>query len=121
MRHEESRLQQACVRWFSLQYRDIRELLFAVPNGGYRNAREAARFKMEGVRAGVSDLILLLPRGGYGALCIELKTDTGKLTALQKEWLKKAETAGNRCVVCRSLEEFIEEVKNYLEDGTYTE
>ena len=32
----------------------------------------------------------------------------------QKEWLQWAETNGNKCVVVRHIEQFIEEVKNYL-------
>ena len=33
---------------------------FAVPNGGSRNIREARNLKLEGVRAGVSDLVVVL-------------------------------------------------------------
>lgn len=34
-------------------------LFFAVPNGGWRNPVVAAKLKAEGVRSGVSDLIIL--------------------------------------------------------------
>ena len=81
MRHRESDLQIACVRWFTMQYPQYRGLLFAVPNGGSRNRIEAARMKAEGTVAGVSDLILLVPRGHFGALCIELKTENGQIVA----------------------------------------
>ena len=74
MRHIESQIQQNCVTWFRLQYPKISRLLFAVPNGGARNAREAAIMKGEGVTAGVSALILLFPSGGFHSLCIEFKT-----------------------------------------------
>lgn len=33
----EHRIQQACVRWFNLQYPHLRGRLFAVPNGGRRD------------------------------------------------------------------------------------
>ena len=114
MRHRESDLQIACVRWFAMQYPQYRGLLFAVPNGGSRNRIEAARMKAEGTVAGVGDLILLVPRGHFGALCIELKTETGRLSPAQKEWLKRAEMAGNKCVVVRDIERFIEKVDEYL-------
>ena len=52
-----------------MQHREISALLYAVPNGGYRNAREAARFKAEGVRSGVPDLCLAVSNGGT-APCI---------------------------------------------------
>lgn len=53
-----------CVGWFRLQYPAVGKLLFAVPNGGARSRTEAAIMKAEGVTAGVTDLILLLGRGG---------------------------------------------------------
>ncbi len=114
MRHRESDLQIACVRWFAMQYPRYRGLLFAVPNGGSRNRIEAARMKAEGMVTGVSDLILLVPRGHFGALCIELKTETGRLSPAQKEWLQWAEMNGNKCIVVRHIEQFIEEVNECL-------
>lgn len=81
MRHIESQIQQNCVTWFRLQYPKIGRLLFAVPNGGARNAREAAIMKGEGVTAGVADLILLYPSGGFHSLCIEFKTPQQKQPA----------------------------------------
>ena len=38
MQNIESKIQQACVRWFRLQYPKYAGNLFSVPNGGYRNA-----------------------------------------------------------------------------------
>ncbi len=116
MKHEESQIQANCVKWFRLQYPHIKKLLFAVPNGGKRNLREAQIMKSEGVTAGVSDLILLVPSSDaeFHSLCIEIKTERGKQTKLQKEWQAEAEKQGNKYVVCRSVDDFIEEVNNYL-------
>lgn len=114
MIHRESELQRACKKWFDLQYSSLKELCFAVPNGGHRNSREAGIMKSEGVTAGVSDLILLIPKNGFGALCIEMKTAKGSQTPLQKVWQKKAEDAGNKYIVCRSVDQFIAEVNLYL-------
>lgn len=121
MRHIESQIQKNCVTWFRLQYPKIGRLLFAVPNGGARSAREAAIMKGEGVTAGVADLILLYPSGGYHSLCIEFKTTSksSRQTPMQKDWQALAEANGNRYVVCRSLEEFIEIVQKYL-SSSYT-
>ena len=116
MRHIESQIQQDCVTWFRLQYPKIGRLLFAVPNGGARNAREAAIMKGEGVTAGVADLILLIPSGPYSSLCIEFKTasKTSRQTPTQKEWQALAEANGNKYVVCRSIEDFQREIRGYL-------
>lgn len=114
MKRRESHIQQACVRWFRYQFPDVRNMLFAVPNGGRRSRIEAAIMQGEGVTAGVSDLILLVPRGGYGALCIEMKDEKGKLSEKQKQWLADSEKAGNKCAVCRCLDEFMKVVNEYL-------
>ena len=116
MTHAESILQRNCVTWFRLQYRAHALLLFAVPNGGRRNAKEAAIMRAEGVTPGVADLILLEPRGGFGALCIEMKT-TGRYSrqsVSQRVWQSAAEDFGNRYVVVRTFEEFQEVVGDYM-------
>ena len=45
MKNEESRIQQSCIRWFRLQYPEHRLRLFAVPNGGKRDAVTGAILK----------------------------------------------------------------------------
>lgn len=110
----EHRLQVDCVNWFRLQYPKIAHAIFAIPNGGSRNKVEAARMKLEGVTAGVSDLILLKSNSKYGALCIEMKTPSGTQSPTQKHWQKVAEETGNKYVLCRSIQEFIQEVNDYL-------
>jgi hypothetical protein len=115
-RHKESGLQKACVKWFRAQYPEHALMLFAVPNGGARSRTEGAIMKGEGVTAGVADLILLEARGGWGALCIEMKTrDSGSSqSASQKTWQAAAERAGNRYVVVRSEQAFRAVVVEYM-------
>lgn len=110
----EANLQSECIKWFIYQFPKLAPLLFAVPNGGSRNKIEAANLKRQGVRAGVSDLILLFPRGGHGALLIEMKYGKGRQRKSQKDWQQVTEAAGYRYVICRSLDEFMGEVRNYL-------
>lgn len=115
MRNEESRIQKACVKWFRLQYPRYARLLFAVPNGGARSAVTGSILKTEGVVAGVSDLILLIPSGRYHALCIEMKATNGRQQDSQKIWEKEVSKRGYKYVVCRSVEEFIEVINSYIE------
>lgn len=114
MGNEEHNIQVACVRWFAYQYPELRGLLFAVPNGGRRDAVTGAKMKAEGVVAGVSDLILLVPSNGHGALCVEMKTAKGRQSDEQKRWQQAVERMGYRYVVCRSLDEFVKDIKDYL-------
>lgn len=116
MRCDEHRLQCACVRWFRYQYPQLYLLLFAVPNGGARDAVTGARLKAEGVVAGIADLILLTPSadGSAHSLCLELKTASGRQSDSQREFQAAAAAAGNRYVIIRSLDDFIAEVNRHL-------
>lgn len=118
MIHKESHLQQACVKWFRLQYPTIANLLFAVPNGGARSRTEAAIMKGEGVTAGVADLLLLIARGGFGSLAIEMKDDrkSSKQRPSQIQWQQSAEQAGNKYEIVRTFEDFQNVVNAYLSE-----
>lgn len=125
MREEEHNIQCACVRWFNLQWPQYRGLLFAVPNGGARSKATAGKLKAEGVVPGVADLILLVPKwvksnddeGWHNlsnALCIEMKTKTGRQSAEQGLWQLKVEQQGYKYAVVRSLDDFIATIEDYL-------
>lgn len=112
--HEEDDLQMRCVTWFRYQFPSLARLLHHSPNGGRRDAREAARFKRMGVQAGFPDLVLLIASQGFHALFIELKTRTGRQQDTQREYQALVEEQGYRYVVVRSLEQFEKEVNTYL-------
>jgi hypothetical protein len=76
--------------------------IFHAPNGGNRSAREGARFKAAGVRAGVPDLMYPAPIGGYAGLAIELKTKTGRPTESQSSWLDWLNEQGYRTQIART-------------------
>ncbi|MDR0384526.1 MAG: VRR-NUC domain-containing protein [Prevotellaceae bacterium] len=107
-------MQIACVRYFDYKYSELSKLLHHSPNGGKRNAREAARFKAMGVRAGFPDLILLVENAQYNYLCIELKSAKGTQTDLQHEYQKIVEKSGGQYRICRSLDDFINIIDHYL-------
>lgn len=111
---EEHQIQASCIQWFRLQYPQLKNILFAIPNAARRSARNGAYMKEEGMLAGVSDLILLKSNRFYGALCIEMKRPGEYQKPIQKEWQKAVESVGNKYVVCRSLEKFIKVVNDYL-------
>lgn len=111
----ESQIQKDCVAWFRRNYPSIEPLFFSVPNGGARNAWTGKILKDEGQRAGVADLILQVPQKGYASLCVEMKTPTGKQSEAQKEYERLATRYRNKYVVCRSFEDFVRAVKEYIE------
>lgn len=114
---EEHHLQCECVRYFNLRYPHLKGRLFAVPNGGRRDAITGAKLKAEGVVPGVSDLILLKSNRHYGALLIEMKKRNGKQSESQKQW-EKLVTAEKefKYVKCHSFDEFKYEVDDFLSE-----
>lgn len=117
MRQVEHKIQCAIVKWFYYAYPQYRGgLFFAVPNGGHRNIQTAARLKAEGVTAGVSDLMLLVARRGFHSLCVEVKTMTGRQSENQKNWQAKVEAQGFKYAIVRSLDDFAELVRWYLDE-----
>lgn len=113
---EEHRIQCACINWYRLKYPKMRHNLFSVPNGGRRDTVTGAKLKAEGALAGVADLILLKSNRFYGALLIEMKTMKGIQSEEQINWESKITQDGYKYVVCRSLDDFIREVTNYLKE-----
>jgi rhodanese-related sulfurtransferase len=110
--NQESNLQIACVNWFRLAHPN--KLIYAIPNGGQRSAITAMFLKREGVVSGSPDLHIPIPSNGFASLYIEMKTPKGKLSDNQIEMGIKLVEFGNKVVVCRSIEQFIDEVEKYF-------
>ncbi len=125
----EGQLQMACVKWFRMQYPAFATLLFHPKNesDGATSPKKIAINAASGVVAGVPDLILALPSyredGGstcklqhvYHGLGIELKYGkTNNQTAHQRLFQGYWQRAGYKYALCRSLEDFMEVVKDYM-------
>lgn len=118
--YTEAKIQHICVSWFRQTFPQVADLMFAVPNGGWRGGRAGAQMVYEGQVKGVADLILLYPSGGKSSLCIEMKvpkkkgSSAGTQKAHQKSWQALVEQYGSTYVVCHGLIEFINAVTSYL-------
>lgn len=105
MRHqEEHEEQRTLMQWWALysKSKGLSEcLLFAIPNGGFRHISVAMKLKQEGVRAGVPDLFLALPRGNYHGLFIEMKkAKGGRVSDSQNAVMTSLVRQGYACAVC---------------------
>lgn len=121
MRHDEANFQIGVVR--ALKFAG--HFVFAVPNGGSRNLIEARNLKAQGVMAGVSDLILLLP--SRKVYFIELKNPNGKgrQSPAQCEFEDSVRAMGHEYLIWdkwAQVEQFIDahrkEVGNFLAVGS---
>lgn len=112
--------QRALFAWAKLNERSHPELalLHAIPNGGKRNPREAANLKAQGVKAGVPDICLPVPRGGCASLYIELKRrQGGRPTQAQLDWMDALKAEGNAVALCYGADAAMTEILRYLEDN----
>ena len=112
--HVEAVTLMRVVRLHEARHPQLR-LLFAVPNGGDRNKIVAAKMKAEGIKAGVPDYLLPVPRSGFTGLAIELKSMTGCASREQKQWIADLRACGWRAEVCRGWESAWNVIRQYVE------
>jgi hypothetical protein len=94
-------------------------LLFHIGNERMCTPYYAKQMKRAGVKSGVPDICLPVPRGGYAALYIEMKrVKGGAVSANQKVWINELNKAGNRAVVCKGFEQARDAILDYLEIKT---
>jgi hypothetical protein len=74
---------------------------FHPANGGYRDKREAAKFKAMGVTAGVSDFILIHDNRIYA---LELKAEGGRASEAQLKFLSDIDRAGAHTAMPEGLD-----------------
>lgn len=108
--------QATLIQWCNLQSCKYSELkmIFAIPNGGYRNKGEARKLKATGTKSGVPDLFLPVPRSQKYGLFLEMKVGRNKCTDNQKKWIRALMEQGYEVKVCYSCEEAIQVIKKYL-------
>lgn len=118
----EAKIQADCFYWLNNTHPKTRGLYFCVPNENSRSVYEnkkqqlisGAKRRSMGVFAGVSDSVLLIPRGRYHGACVEFKIKTGRQSEAQIRWQQLVEMQGYYYVVVRSLDEFKEFIDWYL-------
>ena len=94
----------------------ILKLLHAVPNqAAWKNAK---KYTAEGMRKGWPDCAFPVKSacGSFHSLYIEFKTDKGRLTEEQVDYLNLLTENGAMCVVCRDAEIAVELVMEYLKE-----
>lgn len=104
-------------RWAALAMRAYPDLrwMFAVPNGGKRTKQQGRWMAAEGLRRGVPDVWLPVPRGAHPGLVIEHKVGKNKPTEEQTEWLAGLAALGWRTLVSYDFEASRKAIVDYLE------
>lgn len=103
--------------------------LFAIHNQGHGDVIRGARAKAEGVKAGVPDIMLPVPRVTYEdltglaiiikhGLFIELKKPlTGRERLVQSEWIAYLNSEDYCAVTCYGWLSAVDEIKGYMRNG----
>jgi hypothetical protein len=108
----EHELQASCIDLFHLLFKD--RIIYAIPNGGFRNKSEAIKLKKEGVLSGVSDLCIPEPMHGFHGVYCETKVGKNTTTENQDWFLAKMKQRGYYTFVYYTQSEFLESVRNYF-------
>lgn len=115
--------QKALISWLYGEWRRGSEVgkaypvTYHVPNGGQRKKRTGADLKAQGVKAGVSDLVVMDARGGLHGLYLEFKATPPRHAALaptQRDWLALADQRGYGAVLARGLDEARDVLREYM-------
>lgn len=112
----EDQEQATLIQWCESNARKYEGInrIFAVPNGGYRNKRNAVTLKRTGTKAGVPDLCIPVPKGKYHGMWIEMKRRK-KFTVSdeQNDWQAYLNSAGYYAVIAHGCDEAIQYIKEY--------
>lgn len=121
--NSEHSIQTAFFAWANMNketYPQLEVLMFAVPNGGHRSKAQAAKLKVEGVKAGVPDVFLSVARKGWNGLYIEFKRPgtekqkEGRLTKEQARFAEMVKAENYYHFVAYSYGQAAQMVVNYL-------
>ncbi|CQI96085.1 VRR-NUC domain [Yersinia rohdei] len=99
----ETEEQAALIEWADKTIIDgicVGDYLIHIPNEGKRGPKAARDAKRLGLRKGVPDLFLALPRGGYAGLWVEMKSEKGKVSVEQNQWIAKLCDGGYQVEIC---------------------
>ena len=113
----EHQMQCALIQWCSIAntaYPHI-DKIFAIPNGGQRHVATAVKLKKEGVKKGIPDLFLPVPRHGYHGLFVELKYGGNRPSPPQREFIEFAKNQHYATAVIYSVDQGIKTIQKYYE------
>lgn len=109
----ESQEQEAFFQW--THFYDELRWAHAIPNGGSRNKIEARNLKAQGVKSGIADIFIPVPRKGKHGLYIEMKRKKGgRISPSQAQFLHDMHEQGYATAVCYGCDEAIRVTKEYM-------
>ena len=115
IKNEEARHQAALVaalrhKWSLIENLALRPVVFSVPMGGSRDAREASNLKTQGALAGIPDLGIAMPCGEI--IWIEMKATDGVVSGTQLNLHSHFAKLGHEVIVAYSVFEALAKLRH---------
>ena len=114
MRRIEQQHQIYLVRWFRLAYRKFAPLLASFNNGPNVGPRIMKIYKEMGLTPGMPDLFLAIPTPDFAGLFIEMKSEKGRISDVQKDVHNTLRLVGYDVIVCRNWMDARDKIEDYL-------
>lgn len=93
---------------------DLHPYVFSVPNDRKTNRIMGAILKHMGLKPGVSDICVSIPKGPYHGMYIELKFGKNKATQHQMNFIENMQSKGYHALVCVGYEAARAAIEAYM-------
>lgn len=117
----ESEEHKAIIRYFRERWPEHARAIRVSANGIHRGrgvaaSRRIAKEKAHGFVSGESDIAILIPRGGFGCLLIEHKSDEAMrgATGAQLDYIKYHNAIGNCAIVTKGVDMATAAIDQYM-------
>lgn len=104
------------INWLRFNYPEIEKNTYHIPLQRKCSIQQGSLLKKMGVKRGMADLFIAIPKNGKSGLWIELKSEKGKLSLEQKEFLSRMTINGYVAVPVWGFEAAKVIIMNYLKD-----
>lgn len=113
----EHEIQTAFFDWIAIfegRHPELR-MFAAIPNGTYKGFMARLKYKSEGLRSGLCDVVGFIAKQNKHGILIEFKREKGgRISENQRRWIHDLRLNNYRVEVCYSAEEAISLVIDYL-------
>jgi hypothetical protein len=108
--------QEVVIKWIEMQYPFLRNHTIYIMNEKKCSKFVGQKLNKQGRLPGASDLFIAYPTNKYYGLFIEMKSEIGKPTKVQLEFLDRMAKVGYFTCCCPGADNAIATIKAYLEN-----
>lgn len=112
MRDREYHIQVAVVQWLRFNYPKV--LFTTSPAGVKLPMPTAIKMKRMGYRSGTPDLLIFSPRGQFHGAFVELKTEDGRTSEAQEQFIKELDDNGYATKVAFGYDDAVQWLEKYF-------